>query len=76
MGNAKNGNAYLSWALTELANMMVRFNPVVAAHYKDLFSHYKLRVKAIRTLAAKIARGLYYVIKDNVKFDINRLFAH
>lgn len=76
MGNAKNGNAYLSWALTELANMMVRFNPVVAAHYKDLFSHYKLRVKAIRTLAAKIARGLYYVIKDNVQFDINRLFAH
>ena len=27
VGNAKNGNAYLSWAFTELANLVVRFNP-------------------------------------------------
>ena len=28
-GNRKNGNAYLSWAMTELANLMVLFNPVI-----------------------------------------------
>lgn len=75
MGNAKNGNAYMSWAFTELANLMVRFNPVVTSHYRDLFDHHKLRVKAIRTLAAKIARAFYYVISSDAKFDVYRLFA-
>ena len=32
-GNRKNGNAYLSWAMTELANLMVFHNPVIKKKY-------------------------------------------
>lgn len=33
-GNAKNGNAYLSWALTELATLMARYNKSIQ-HYLE-----------------------------------------
>ncbi|MCG5030741.1 transposase [Mesosutterella sp. OilRF-GAM-744-9] len=37
-GNAKNGNAYLSWAFTELANLVVRFNPPAKKKFDRLLS--------------------------------------
>ena len=56
LGNAKNGNAYLSWAFTEVAQYASR-NPVIREILQRLLRKYGgLRVKAIRTLAAKIAR--------------------
>lgn len=70
LGNAKNGNAYLSWAMTELTNLMIRFNKTAAQVYARLLKKYaKLRVKAIRSLAARIARGVYQALKKNEPFD-------
>lgn len=75
-GNAKNGNAYLSWAVTELANLIVRFNKTAAKMYARLFKKYgKLRVKAIRSLAARLARAIYHVLKTKKPFDEEKCFG-
>ena len=74
-GNAKNGNAYLSWAFTELANLMCRFNPEVQSYYDRMFRRQKLRVKTIRTIAAKIARAVWHMLKDKTVFDLRKCFA-
>ena len=68
VGNAKNGNAYLSWAFTELANLVVRFNPEAKRYYDRLFNRSRLRVKAIRSLAAKMARAIFMMLKHGEKY--------
>ena len=73
--NAKNGNAYLSWAFTELANLVVRFNPEAKAFYDRTFRRVKLRVKAIRILAAKLARAIFKMLETGEVFDIKRCFG-
>lgn len=76
LGNAKNGNAYLSWSLTELATLMARYNPEVKTEFQRLLARSgNLRVKAIRTLAAKISRAIFYMLRNGEVFDVNRCFA-
>jgi transposase len=73
-GNTKNGNKYLSWAFVEAANFAIRFEPLVARYYqrKKAKTH---RVVAIKAVAHKLARACYYVMRDEVPFDVNRAFA-
>ncbi len=75
VGNAKNGNAYLSWAFTELANLVVRFNPEAKRYYDRPFNRSRLRVKAIRSLAAKMARAIFMMLKHGETFDLKRCFG-
>lgn len=75
MGNAKNGNAYLSWAFTELANLTARYNGEVKRYYDRMFSRQKLRVKAIRTVAAKLTRAVWHMLRSNEEFDVKRCFG-
>ena len=75
LGNAKNGNAYLSWAFTELANMVIRFNPEAKRYYDKMFNRTHLRVKAIRSTAAKLARAVYMMLKHGEVFDVERCFG-
>lgn len=72
--NAKNGNAYLSWGFTELANMVVKFNPEAKAFYDRHFRRTKLRVKAVRIVAAKLARAVFKMLQTGEVFDIKRCF--
>ena len=75
LGNAKNGNAYLSWAFTELATLMVRYSEAAKRHFEKLMRKYgQLRVKAIRVLAAKLARSVYQCQSKNEPFDVLRCF--
>lgn len=74
-GNAKNGNAYLSWALTELANLVVSFNPEAKKCYERLFNRYRLRVVAIRAVAAKLAVAIFHMLRDGAVFEIKRCFS-
>lgn len=74
-GNAKNGNAYLSWALTERATFVVRYNPEAKRVYDRYFNRSRLRVKAIRSVAAKIARGIFMMLKNGEVFDMKRCFG-
>lgn len=74
-GNAKNGNAYLSWAFTEIAQHALVNRTIRAIFDRLLKKYHGLRVKAIRTLAAKIARAAYYVLKNEVPFELAKCFG-
>lgn len=73
-GNRKNGNAYLSWAMTELANLMVFHNPVIKKKYDRQFKKSQVRAKAIRSIAAKLARCIWYMLKKDKDFRIDLAF--
>ncbi len=73
-GNAKNGNKYLAWAYMEAANFAVRYNP----HIKRYYQRKKAKTNgiiAIKTVAHKLARACYYVLCDDVPFDVHKAFA-
>lgn len=67
-GNRKNCNAYLSWAMTELANLMVFHNPVIKKKYDRRLKKSHLRAKAIRSIAAKLARCIWHMLKKRQGF--------
>ncbi len=69
-GNAKNGNAYLSWALTELATLMARYNEPVRQYLERKVDKTGLRVIGVRALAAKLARCVYQVLRKKEDFDL------
>lgn len=73
-GNRKNGNAYLSWAMTELANLMVFHNPHIKKKYDRLMKKSRIRAKAIRSLAAKLARCIWHMLKEDKDFEIEQAF--
>jgi len=73
-GNTKNGNKYLSWAFVEAANFAIRFEPLIARYYQRKKSKTH-RVVAIKTVAHKLARACYHVMRDEVPFDVIRAFA-
>jgi transposase len=73
-GNRKNGNQYLSWAFSEAAHHALRCDPL-AKRYHDRKRSRCHPMVAKRALAAKIARGVYYVLRDRTPFESSRAFA-
>jgi len=72
-GNRKNGNKYLSWAYSEAAHHAARVEPL-ARQYLERKKKRSHPMVAKRALAAKIARGCYYVLRDQTPFDAIRTF--
>ena len=73
-GNARNGNPYLSWAFSEAAHFAVRYHPEA----KKCFQRKRSKTNgiiAIRTVAHKLARAAYYVMRDQVAFDPGKTFV-
>lgn len=72
--NRKNGNKYLSWAFVEAANFMTRYCPQAEAFHKKkcLKENYTLATKA---LACKIAKACFYIMRDEVDFDVEKMFG-
>jgi transposase len=66
-GNRKNGNRYLSWALTEAAQLGRRYNEQFRGYYnrKVVQANTSLATKA---LGNKLARICYYIMRDQVPF--------
>lgn len=73
-GNTKNGNRYLAWAYVEAANFMVRHCPEAKAYFQRKISR-TLRVVAIKSLAAKIAKACFFIMRDGVAFDVKKMFG-
>jgi len=73
-GNTKNGNKYLSWAFSEAAELARRFYPEVQAYYSRKLQKTN-RMVAHTALAHKLARAAYYIMKDEVPFEMDRLFG-
>ncbi len=73
-GNTKNGNKYLAWAYVEAANFAVRYNPQIKRFYqrKRAKTH---AVVAIKSVAHKLARACFYILRDRVAFDVDKAFA-
>ena len=68
-GNNTNGNPYLEWASREAAQCAIRFSPTVQRFYqrKQAKSHVMV---ARKTVAHKLARACYYIIRDLVSFEV------
>ena len=73
-GNTQNGNKYLAWAFVEAANVALRYHAPVQRFYQRKCA--KTRpVVARQAVAHKLARACYYVLRDQVPFDIGRAFG-
>jgi len=73
-GNVKNGNRYLAWAFVEAANFAIRFSaPIQRFHQRK-----KARTNAIvatKSVAHKLARATYHMMRDQVAFDVTKAFS-
>lgn len=72
-GNRKNGNKYLAWAYVEAANFANRFSPRVQRFYQRKMSN-RNGIVAIKALSNKLARASYYIMRDQVPYDEDKLF--
>jgi transposase len=72
-GNTKNGNRYLSWAYAEASDYARRLHPEPRAYYQRKRQKTNAAV-AHSALAHKLARAAYYVMRDQVPFDSEKLF--
>jgi transposase len=73
-GNTKNGNKYLAWAFVEVANFAIRYNP----RAKRFYQRKKERtngIVAIKAVAHKLARACYYILRDQVPFEVEKAFG-
>ena len=73
-GNKKNGNKYLAWAFSEAAELARRYDSDARAYYQRKAARTNFMV-ARSALAHKLARAAYYVMRDRVPFDPEKLFA-
>jgi transposase len=73
-GNTKSGNKYLAWAYLEAANFAVRYNPTIKRYYQRKRAKTNA-VVAIKTVAHKLARACYHMLREGSDFDVVRAFA-
>jgi len=73
-GNRKNGNKYLSWAYVEAAHFGARYNERIRRFYQRKKAQTNFIV-AVKATAHKLARACYYVMRDQVPFNVERAFS-
>ena len=74
LNNRKNGNVYLSWAYIEAANFAKRYYLSARTFYQRKLAKTN-KIVAIKALAHKLARASYFVLKDGVDFNPDKLFG-
>ena len=72
--NRKNGNRYLHWAYIEASNFMRRYCPEAKRWHQRKLSRSQ-QVVATKALASKICKACYFIMKDQVDFDIKKIFG-
>jgi transposase len=72
--NRKNGNRDLSWAYGEAATFAKRFCPHAQRFYQRKMAKTK-GIVALKALANKLARASYYIMRDQVPYDPEKLFG-
>jgi transposase len=72
--NRKNGNQYLGWAFVEAANFMRRYCPQAEAFHRRK-SLKENSIVATKALACKIAKACFYIMRDDVDFDVEKMFG-
>jgi transposase len=73
-GNTKNGNKYLAWAFVEAANFAVRYQPSIRRFYQRKKAKTN-GIVALKAVAHKLCRACYYILRDQVPFDVIKAFG-
>ncbi|NIR73802.1 MAG: IS110 family transposase, partial [Gemmatimonadetes bacterium] len=71
---AKIGNAHLKWAFSEAAVCFLHRNPRGQAYRNRLRSKHG-RGKSMSILAARLGRAVYFMLRRNKVFDMDRFLA-
>ena len=71
--NKKNGNRYLAWAYVEAANHAIRACDKAQRFFQRKMSKSN-RTLAIKALANKLSKANFYMLRDQVAYDVNKLF--
>jgi transposase len=72
--NRKNGNVYLGWAFVEAANFAIRFYEPVKRYYQRKLAKTN-RIVAIKTIANKLSKACFFMLRDGAVFDMQKLFG-
>lgn len=72
--NRKNGNTYLAWAFMEAAHHAIRAYPTITKYHQRQLAK-KHKIVAFKNVASKLARATYFVLRDKVEFDMQKLFT-
>jgi transposase len=72
---AKIGNAHLKWAFSEAAVLFLRANPRGQQYLSRLEKRHG-KGKALTVLAHKLARAVYYMLKRESAFDMQKFLQH
>ncbi len=75
-GNKKNGNRYLAWAFGEAAERARKFHKASREFYQHKLRQKKHPALAHGALAHKLARAAFYILRDNVPFDHEKMFGY
>ena len=73
-GNRKNGNRYLAWAFMEAAHLSAIWSPEIKRFYAKRKTRRHILV-AKKTVANKLARAIYHMLKRGEPFDVQRAFG-
>jgi transposase len=71
---SKIGNAHLKWAFSEASVLFLRANPR-GQKFVDKLSAKHGKAKALSILAHKLGRAVYYRLKREKAFDMNKFFS-
>jgi transposase len=75
-GNVKNGHLYLGWAYMEAAQFAIRFNPQAQRFYqRKLAKSTNNTVLARKSVAHKLSRACYDLMRDLVPFEATKAFG-
>jgi transposase len=73
-GNKRNGNKYLAWAFIEAAHYAAIWNPQIKRFYHKRQAKRHILV-AKKTIANKLAKACYHMLKCQEPFDVKRAFG-
>ena len=71
---AKIGNAHLKWAFSEAAVLFLRNNPE-GRRYRQRLQKKHGKAKSLSILAHKLGRAVYFMLKGDQAFDLQRFVA-
>ena len=73
-GGAKIGNVHLRWAFSEAAVFFLRNNPEGQKHLRRVAGRHG-KAKALSILAAKLGRAVYFMLRKDRVFEMERFLA-
>jgi len=73
-GNVKNGNRYLAMAFVEAAHYATIWEPTIKRYYQRKCKKKPVMV-AKKTVANKLTRACYHMLKNGTAFDVTRAFG-